>query len=292
MAELRNGEGRGTTIRAKSCDCKRGAGRRNPLVASRQVLGACSSPTPSRAFIVLRRRLVAIIPLCLVATVPLTAQRRAAAPVAATGIDTTSYAQLKFRHIGPEGNRVSSIAGVAGDVSVYYAGAASGGLWKTVDGGIRWQPIFDDQPVSSIGALAVAPSDPNVVWAGTGEPFIRSNISVGWGVYKSTDAGKHWTKMGLDSTGRISRVVVHPTNPDIVYVAALGHLYGPQPQRGIYRTTDGGKTWERVLFVNDSTGASDLVMDPNNPRILFAGFWQVEVHTCQNPAKRIRGLLG
>ena len=227
----------------------------------------------------LGRRVVAIIPLYLLASVPVAAQRRAAAPLAATAIDTASYAQLKFRHIGPEGNRVSSVAGVAGDASVYYAGAASGGLWKTVDGGIRWQPIFDDQPVNSIGALAVAPSDPNVVWAGTGEPFIRSNISIGWGVYKSTDAGKHWTKMGLDSTGRISRVVVHPTNPDIVYVAALGHLYGPQPQRGIYRSTDGGKTWERVLFVNDSTGASDLVMDPNNPRILFAGFWQVEVHT-------------
>ncbi len=231
-----------------------------------------------------------VILLCLVAVGPLTAQRRAtsrSAPAAATtapagaggGIDSASYAQLKFRHIGPEGNRVTSVTGVPSDGSIYYAGAASGGLWKTSDGGVKWEPIFDDQPVNSIGALAVAPSDPNVVWVGTGEPFIRSNISVGWGVFKSTDAGKHWTKMGLDSTGRISRVIVHPTNPDIVYVAALGHLYGPQPQRGIYRTTDGGKTWERVLFVNDSTGASDLVMDPNNPRILFAGFWQVEVHT-------------
>jgi len=233
-----------------------------------------------------------LILLCLVAAVPVTAQRRATgrpAPAAATaapapgggggGIDSASYAQLKFRHIGPEGNRVTSVTGVPSDGSVYYAGAASGGLWKSSDGGVRWEPIFDDQPVSSIGAVAVAPSDPNVVWVGTGEPFIRSNISVGWGVFKSTDAGKHWTKMGLDSTGRISRVIVHPTNPDIVYVAALGHVYGPQPQRGIYRTTDGGKTWERVLFVNDSTGASDLVMDPNNPRILFAGFWQVEVHT-------------
>ncbi len=231
-----------------------------------------------------------VIPLCLVAAVPLTAQRRATgrpapapAPVPAApgggGIDSASYSQLKFRHIGPEGNRVSSVAGVPSDPSIYYAGAASGGLWKSSDGGVRWEPIFDDQPVSSIGALAVAPSDPNVVWVGTGEPFIRSNISVGWGVFRSTDAGKHWTKMGLDSTGRISRIIIHPTNPDIVYVAALGYLYGPQPQRGIYRTTDGGKTWERVLFVNDSTGASDLVMDPNNPRILFAGFWQVEVHT-------------
>jgi photosystem II stability/assembly factor-like uncharacterized protein len=211
------------------------------------------------------------------------AQRRPAraptAAVVAPALDSTAWTALRWRHIGPEGNRVSSVAGVAGDRATYYAGAASGGIWKTTDGGVHWAPIFDGEPVSSIGALAVAPSDPNVVWAGTGEPFIRSHVSVGWGVYRSTDAGRTWTKMGLDSTGRISRIIVHPTDPRTVYVAAEGHLYAPQPQRGIYRTTDGGATWERVLFVNDSTGASDLVMDPNNPRILFAGFWQVEVKT-------------
>src|SRR5881396_3075252 len=113
--------------------------------------------------------------------------------------DTATLAQLKYRYIGPVGNRVSSVAGVAGDPSTYYAGAASGGLWKTVDGGIHWAAVFDSQPVSSIGALAVASADPNVVWVGTGEPFVRSNISIGWGVYKSSDAGRHWTKMGLDS---------------------------------------------------------------------------------------------
>ena len=221
-------------------------------------------------------------PLVLVMTViasAAVAQRKSPAAASATAIDSTALGQLQFRFIGPAGNRVTSVTGVPGDANTYYAGAASGGLWKTTDAGIHWTSVFDDQPVSSIGALAVAPSDPNVVWAGTGEPFIRSNVSIGWGVYKSNDAGKHWTKMGLDSTGRISRIVVHPTNPDIVYVAALGTLYGPQPQRGIYRTTDGGKTWEKVLFVNDSTGACDIVMDPNNPRMLFAAFWQVEVHT-------------
>ena len=212
------------------------------------------------------------------------AQRRAPpaaapAPAATPGLDSTAWTALRWRHIGPEGNRVSSVAGVAGDPFTYYAGAASGGLWKTVDGGIHWMPIFDDQPVSSIGSLAVAPSDPNVVWVGTGEPFIRSHISMGWGVFRSTDAGKSWKKMGLDSTGRISRIIVHPTDPRIVYVAAEGHLYAPQQQIGIYRSMDGGATWEHVLFVNDSTGASDLVMDPNNPRILFAGFWQVQVRT-------------
>jgi len=191
----------------------------------------------------------------------------------------STYAQLRYRYVGPVGNRVSAVAGVAGDASTYYVGAASGGIWKTTDGGVHWQPIFDDQPVQSIGALAVAPSDPNVVWAGTGEAFIRSHISIGNGVYRSTDAGKTWQHVGLDSTARIARVVIHPSNPDVVYVAALGHAYGPQQERGVYRTLDGGTTWQRVLFVDPNTGASDIAMDPNNPRILFAGMWQLEIHT-------------
>ncbi len=210
---------------------------------------------------------------------PLAAQRgRPPASPGAT-IDSSAWASLSWRHIGPEGNRVTSVAGVAGDRTTYYAGAASGGIWKTSDGGNTWRPIFDDQPVSSIGALATAPSDPNVVWAGTGEPFLRSHISIGWGVFKSTDAGKTWGRMGLDDTGRISRILIHPTNPDIVYIAALGHAYGPQPDRGVFRSADGGRHWEKVLFVNDSTGASDLVMDASNPRILYAGMWQVQVNT-------------
>ena len=219
----------------------------------------------------------------LVLAPPAEGQRRTTTPVApvagAASLDSSKWASLKWRHIGPEGNRITSTAGVIGDPSTYYAGAASGGIWKTTDDGITWKPIFEGQPVSSIGSLAVAPNDPNVVWAGTGEPFIRSHISVGWGVFKSTDAGKNWQKMGLENTGRISRIIVHPTNPDVVYVASLGHAYGPQPDRGIFRTMDGGKSWEKVLFVNDSTGASDLIMDPNNPRILFAATWQLEIHT-------------
>src|SRR5688572_16219564 len=147
-----------------------------------------------------------------------------------TSIDTTAYSRLRFRYIGPEGNRVASVAGVQGDPMTWYAGAASGGLFKSTDGGVHWTAIFDNQPVSSVGALAVAPSDPNVVYAGTGEPFIRSNISVGWGMFRSTDAGKTWTRAGLENTGRISRIVVHPTNPDIAYAASLGHAYGPQPE--------------------------------------------------------------
>ena len=205
--------------------------------------------------------------------------RPAAAVAPAPFVDPASYTALRFRHIGPVGNRTVSVAGVAGDPQTYYAGAASGGIWKTTDGGVHWLPIFDDQPVSSIGALAVAPSDPNVVWAGTGESFIRSHISLGWGVFKSTDAGRSWAKMGLDNTGRIGRVVIHPTNPDIVYVAAQGHSYGPSQDRGLYRTMDGGKSWERVLFSGDSAGAIDVQMDPNNPRILIAATWQLEIHT-------------
>ena len=201
------------------------------------------------------------------------------APVNGQQINPDAYSRLPYRYIGPVGNRVIAVAGVTGDPSVYYVGAASGGIFKTTDGGIQWEPIFDDQPVSSIGALAVATSDPNVVWAGTGETFIRSNVSIGNGIYKSTDGGKTWQHMGLEKTGRIGRIVIHPKNFDIVYAAALGHGYGPQQERGIYRTKDGGANWERILFVDENTGVSDIVMDPNNPRILFAGMWQLEIHT-------------
>ncbi len=192
---------------------------------------------------------------------------------------TDISAHLKFRFIGPPGNRLNAIVGVPGNPWVYYAGAASGGIFKTSDGGAHWDPIFDSQTVSSIGALAVAPSDPNVVWSGTGEAFIRSNISVGTGIYKSVDAGKTWSLMGLDRTGRIGRIVIDPANPDNVLACALGHAYGPQPERGVFRTTDGGKSWNRVLFVDENTGCSDIAMDPNNPRTLFAGMWQIEIHT-------------
>jgi photosystem II stability/assembly factor-like uncharacterized protein len=187
--------------------------------------------------------------------------------------------QMRFRYIGPVGNRVAAVAGVVGDPNTYYAGAASGGIWKTSDAGIHWQPIMDDQQVAAIGALAVARSNPNIVWAGTGEPWIRSHITLGNGIYKSTDAGRSWQRMGLDSTGRIARIVIDPANPDVVYVAAQGHSYGPQQQRGVFRTRDGGKTWERVLFVDENTGAIDVVMDPTNPQVLFAATWQLVIRT-------------
>jgi photosystem II stability/assembly factor-like uncharacterized protein len=188
---------------------------------------------------------------------------------------------LQFRFLGPAvGNRAAAIAGVPGDPSLYYVGAASGGIWKTVDGGLNWKPVFDSQPAAAIGALAVAPSDASIVWAGTGEAWAIRDIDVmGDGVYKSVDAGRTWTHMGLDETGRIARVLVHPRNPEIVFVCAVGRTTGPQQERGVFRTTDGGQHWERVLFVDENTGCSGLTMDPNDPGTLIAGTWQVEMHT-------------
>jgi photosystem II stability/assembly factor-like uncharacterized protein len=194
-------------------------------------------------------------------------------------VTSEALSALRWRYIGPEGNRVSAIAGVPGDPLLVYAGSASGGVFKSADGGVNWQPIFDSQPVHSIGDIAVAPSDPSIVWVGTGESCIRSHISVGEGIFKSTDAGRTWTRMGLEKTGRIGKVVVHPQNPDHVLACALGHAYGPQQERGVFRTTDGGKTWERTLFTDENTGCSDLEMDPRNPRKLFAGMWTLDIKT-------------
>ncbi len=190
-----------------------------------------------------------------------------------------AYGSLTWRHIGPEGNRVSAVAGIPGDPLTYYAGSASGGIFKTTDGGINWMPTFDDQPVHSIGEITIAPSDPSIVWAGTGESCIRSHISVGEGIFKSVDAGRTWRRMGLEATGRIGRIVVDPRNPEVVLACALGHAYGPQPERGVFRSTDGGATWGRVLFVDENTGCSALEMDPSNPRKLFAGMWPIEIKT-------------
>nr|WP_293302046.1 glycosyl hydrolase [Allomuricauda sp.] len=195
-------------------------------------------------------------------------------------VDSTLFENLTFRFIGPEGNRAIAIAGVPGDPMVNYIGAASGGLWKTMDGGINWNPIFDGQEVSSIGSVALAPSNPNIVWVGTGETFvIRPAHAMGDGIYKSEDAGKNWKRMGLEKTGRIGRVIVHPTNPDIVYAAALGHTYGPQQERGVYKTTDGGKTWKQILFIDEHTGAAELAIDPKNPDRLLVGMWSIHINT-------------
>ncbi len=195
-------------------------------------------------------------------------------------VDNKVFENLKFRFIGPEGNRAIAIAGVPGDPMINYIGAASGGLWKTDDGGVSWKSIFDDEEVSSIGAIAITPTNPDIVWVGTGETFlIRPAHAMGDGIYKSEDAGKTWKHMGLKKTGRIGRVIVHPTNPDIVYAAALGHAHGPQQERGVYKTTDGGKNWKRILFIDENTGASDIAIDPKNPDNLLVGMWSIHINT-------------
>lgn len=192
----------------------------------------------------------------------------------AHGDDTTPFKRLKFRSIGPAaGGRVCRVAGVPGDPLTCYAATAASGLWKSTDGGIRWKPIFDKQATSTIGSLAIAPSDPNVIYAGSGEANIRGNIEVGNGIYKSIDAGKTW-KHVWKQQGQIGTTIVHPANADIAFAAVLGHAFGPNPERGVYRTRDGGKSWQRVLHKDADTGASDVCFDPSNPKILFAGMWQ------------------
>lgn len=185
---------------------------------------------------------------------------------------------LEWRNIGPaRGGRSVTVAGVPGDPLTYYFGGTGGGVWKTTNAGTTWTNVSDDQGfgTGSVGSIAVAESDPNVVYVGMGEADIRGNFSHGDGVYKSTDAGKTWTHIGLEDTRQIGRIQIHPTNPDVVYVAALGHVFGPNEERGVFRSTDGGTSWEKVLYVNDETGAVDVRIDPLNPRNVFAGFWQV-----------------
>src|SRR5207302_5211362 len=184
---------------------------------------------------------------------------------------------MKYRLVGPfRGGRVVAVAGVPGQDDTYYFGAVAGGMWKTTDGGLNWKPLWDKFPEASpsVGAIAVAPSDPNVIYAGTGEACIRGNIISGNGVYKSIDAGKTWKFTGLRDTEAIGRLIVHPKNPDIVLVAALGHPFAPNGERGIFRTTDGGKSWSKVLYKDENTGGIDLAFDPTNPNIIFAGMWQ------------------
>ncbi len=199
--------------------------------------------------------------------------QKAAAPPEAKLLEGYSW-----REIGPfRGGRVTAVTGVAGQPQVYYMGATGGGVFRTTNGGTSWSPMTDGQlKTGSVGAIAIAPSDANVVYAGMGESCIRGNVSHGDGVYRSGDAGKTWVHVGLKETMQIGKIRVHPRDPDLVYVAALGHTWGPNPERGVFRSKDGGKSWSKVLFVDDKTGVVDLAMDPRNPSVLYAGSWQVQ----------------
>ena len=203
----------------------------------------------------------------------------AAIPISAQTLDAKLWSGMKWRNIGPfRGGRVESVVGIPGDPNVYYFGAVTGGVWKTANGGITWEPMFDKQNIASIGAIAIDPDDQNVIYVGTGEPCLRGNISFGNGMYKSVDAGKTWTHIGLDDTRHIAKVLIDPKNPDTIFVAAIGHAFGPNEQRGVFRSTDSGKTWQKVLYKDDKTGAVDLVFDPTNSHILYAALYQ-EIRT-------------
>ena len=190
----------------------------------------------------------------------------------------SAFARLEWRSIGPAnmGGRVADVEGVPGNANVVYVATASGGLWKTINAGVTWKPIFERQGTISIGDIALAPSNPDVVWVGTGESNVRNSVSFGDGVYKSNDGGKTWQHMGLRDTEHISAIAIHPQNPDIVYVGALGHAFAPNEERGVFMTTDGGKTWTKTLYIDKEHGVSDLEIDPTNPNILYAGMWSFE----------------
>src|SRR5256885_1077690 len=221
-----------------------------------------------------RRSCVWVVLASLVLTQPTRSQTAQRSPLGA--IDPAFLKGLRYRMIGPNrGGRSTSVTGVASEPATFYMGVASGGVWKTTDAGQTWVPISDGKiPVGSIGAIDVASSDPTVIYVGTGSDDIRSNVSIGRGVYRSIDGGQTWNFAGLRAVGQIGAVRVHPTNPDVVYVSATGDPFKRTPERGIYRTKDGGRNWEKVLYLSDSTGASDLEMQPGNPNVLFAVMWR------------------
>ena len=192
-------------------------------------------------------------------------------------LDPALYSGLRWRMVGPfRGGRTVSVAGIAGQPNVYYFGSVGGGVWKTTNGGVTWNPIFDAEPVASIGAIAIAPSDPNIIYVGSGEPDLRSDLSTGNGMYKSTDAGATWQHIGLDDSRQIARIVVDPKDANVVLVAAVGHAYGPNAERGVFKSSDGGKSWKKVLYKDEKTSAIDLAADPDNPGTLYAALWHVQ----------------
>jgi photosystem II stability/assembly factor-like uncharacterized protein len=232
---------------------------------------------PAAGSVVLALSLVAPTVLAAPGSAPARPARPAHTAALAPAVDPALLAPMRWRSIGPyRGGRVAAVSGVVGQPRTFYMGATGGGVWRSDDAGASWRSLADSSfGTGSVGAIAVAPSDPNVVYVGMGETPIRGNVSHGDGLYRSTDAGQTWRHIGLARTSQVARIRVHPRDPDLVYVAAQGRVFGPNPERGVYRSRDGGATWERILAVDDRTGASDIAMDPLNPRVLYAGFWQV-----------------
>ncbi|MEO7965501.1 MAG: glycosyl hydrolase, partial [Gemmatimonadaceae bacterium] len=189
-----------------------------------------------------------------------------------------AFKALRWRLVGPfRGGRVDAVAGDPTKPLVHYFGAVNGGVWKTTNAGQTWDNITDGKSdISSVGAISVAPSDPNVIYVGTGESQLREDLTYGTGVYRSTDAGETWQPLGLSDTHQVTAIRIHPTNPDVVYVSAIGHAFGPNAERGVFRSMDGGKSWKKILFLNDSTGSPDISLDPTNPRILYASMWKFQ----------------
>jgi photosystem II stability/assembly factor-like uncharacterized protein len=214
----------------------------------------------------LKRNLIVLLAVCFLSNLTVHAQQ----------YSESSFNAMKWRQVGPfRGGRALAVTGVPGDPATFYFGAVAGGVWKTIDAGGTWKPISDKEGITSVGAIAVSESDHNVIYAGTGEACIRGNITYGDGVYRSIDAGQSWQHLGLKDTRHIGRLIVDPKNPNRVFVAALGHAFGPNSERGVFRTLDGGKTWEKVLYKDDKTGAIDIQFDPNNSNTLYAAMWQV-----------------
>lgn len=221
------------------------------------------------------RLILSFVLLCLL--LPVYAQKKPIATAPVVTYDQSLYSGIRWRELGPfRGGRSSTATGVVGNPNVYYFGGVGGGVWKSTDAGRTWGNITDNYFGGTVGAVAVSASDPNVIYAGEGEQTLRSNVSSGWGVWKSTDAGQSWKHIGLTDSKHISRIRIHPTNPDIVYVAAIGNLWKPNETRGVFKSTDGGANWKKVLYINDKAGAADLILDPNNPRILYASTWNMK----------------
>ncbi len=221
-------------------------------------------------------RLAAAVMITAVAATTTGAQIAASKMPAA--LDSSLLSGMRYRMIGPaRGGRVTTVTGVAQQPMTFYMGSTGGGVWKTVNAGISWTNISDGYfAAASMGSIDVADSDPSVIYAGTGSDGIRSNVSIGRGIYKSTNAGRTWSYAGLGDAGQIASVIVHPTNPEVVLAAATGNPFKPTPERGVYRSRNGGQSWERVLFISDSTGAVDLEFQPGNPNVIYAAMWRAE----------------